>query len=300
VIILISIHACFLSNRTKKRAGQTVKHAFLRSLSKQQTRKQARQTATAVAQSSPLLWQFTHLSSFDDDPFKFKKSLTDDSSLTRPSISPSKPLLWQFTLSFFGCSSSPFEFKSLTDDCSLSPSILSQFQTEASVDLPLHSTATTTEATTDDPTSPSLPTRRPTSTITVDLPMRSADTATVTGVVGPPRRPTSAHTASVDLSTIAGPPRRPTSTVSFCLLGRLLIVLLSSIMSGLQTPMSLAAQAAADAQAAAQAAAATQAAAQAAAATQAVAAAQAAASTISTADFMKFLQAYKAPTASYY
>jgi copper(I)-binding protein len=61
-------------------------------------------------------------------------------------------------------------------------------------------------------------------------------------------------------------------------------------MSGLQTPLSLAAQAAADAQAAAQAAAATQAAAQAAAATQA------AASTISTAGFMKFLQAYKAPT----
>jgi hypothetical protein len=57
-------------------------------------------------------------------------------------------------------------------------------------------------------------------------------------------------------------------------------------MSGLQTPLSLAAQAAADAQAAAQAAAAT----------QAAAAAQAAATTISTADFMKFLQAYKAPT----
>jgi hypothetical protein len=66
----------------------------------------------------------------------------------------------------------------------------------------------------------------------------------------------------------------------------LLLLLPSAIMSGLQTPMSLAAQAAADAQAAAQAAAAT----------QAAAAAQAAATTISTADFMKFLQAYKAPT----
>jgi hypothetical protein len=63
-------------------------------------------------------------------------------------------------------------------------------------------------------------------------------------------------------------------------------------MSGLQTPLSLAAQAAADAQAAAQAAAVTQAAA----AAQAVAAAQAAVGTISSADFMKFLQAYKAPT----
>jgi hypothetical protein len=66
----------------------------------------------------------------------------------------------------------------------------------------------------------------------------------------------------------------------------LLPLLLSATMSGLQTPLSLAAQAAADAQAAAQAAAAT----------QAAAAAQAAATTISTADFMKFLQAYKAPT----
>ena len=62
-------------------------------------------------------------------------------------------------------------------------------------------------------------------------------------------------------------------------------------MSGLQTPMSLAAQAAADAQAAAQAAAATQAAAAAQAAAQAPAPA-----TISATDFMQFLQAYKAPT----
>jgi hypothetical protein len=71
-------------------------------------------------------------------------------------------------------------------------------------------------------------------------------------------------------------------------LPQLLLLLLSNtiIMSGLQTPLSLAGQAAADAQAAAQAATAT----------QAAAAAQAAATTISTADFMKFLQAYKAPT----
>jgi hypothetical protein len=86
----------------------------------------------------------------------------------------------------------------------------------------------------------------------------------------------------------AGPSVAATKHKS-CLLRWLLLspLLLSTItMSGLQTPLSLAAQAAADAQAAAQAAAAT----------QAAAAAQAAATTISTADFMKFLQAYKAPT----
>jgi hypothetical protein len=82
------------------------------------------------------------------------------------------PLLWQFSLPLFGCSISPF--KLLIDDCSSSPSITPQFQTEASVDLPLHSTPATeattdsvnlplcstaaTEATTDDPTSPSSPT----------------------------------------------------------------------------------------------------------------------------------------------
>jgi hypothetical protein len=201
--IFISIHACLLSNRTKQ-AGQTVKHAFL-SLFKQ-TRKQARQTATAVAQS-PLLWQFT-LSSFDD-PFTKFKSLTDDSSL-RPSISPSKPLLWQFTLYFFGCSSSPFKFKSLTDDCSLSPSIISQFQTEADLQHPLLSTteatddpttpsstaaATAAEAT-DDPTSPSSPTEA-----SVDLPLRS--TATVVNRL-------TATVADLPLrstATVAGPPR---------------------------------------------------------------------------------------------
>jgi hypothetical protein len=137
-----------------------------------------------------------------------------------------------------------------------------QFHTEASVDLPLH--LTTTKAFVDLPLVRSAATTEgtPLATCLVDLPLRS------TTVVNLPLR----------LTTTA--PYQPTKVVAAGLFVRL-ILLSSIIMSGLQTPMSLAAKAAADAQAAALAAA---------------AAAQAAAGTISTADFMKFLQAYRAPT----
>jgi hypothetical protein len=277
----ISIHA-WLSKRTKQ-AGPTVKHASW--ILSKQTRKQARQTVTK--------WQFTlfpskSLSCYDDCSISPSKqairnltNFCDDCS-----ISPSR----QTFKSLDDCSISPSKqaFNSL-DDCSSTPFIISQFQTETFVDLPLQSTATEainpteddptapssiTIALDDNPTSPSLP-----PTATVAGPPRRLTSNTVATVASPPRRPTSS--ASVDLplhSTVplSGPPLRPSSTVSLFRL-----ILLSSIMSGLQTPMSLAAQAAAD----------TQAAAQAAAATQAAAAAQAAAGTISAADFMKFLQA---------
>jgi hypothetical protein len=216
------------------------------------------------------------------------------------------------------------------DDCSYSsPSIISPIPTDSSVDLPLHSTAITEATTLDDPTAPSStiqlddPTppsstvpgaQRPTaldddptaplSTITVfsalvgpseasvDLPLRS------TATVADPSE------ASVDLplrstATVAGPPpRRPTSTnpaspTAVVALHRCrLVAFLPLIMSGLQTPLSLAAQGAADAQAAAQAATATQAAAQ---------AAQTAGSTISTAKFYEVPPSLQSPyQASYY
>jgi hypothetical protein len=256
VITIISIHACCLSNRTKQ-AGQTVKHAFSQtvnhafpSLSKQTT-KQARQTATSIAQyvlkqaepaiptalsddcsSSPSMLTKSECSNY---PFRSQIKLFKFESLVPSvddcSISPSTIAKQTIRTT----TNYPFEPKSLIipfGDCPLSPSIISQFQTEASVDLPLHSAATTTEATTNDPTSPSSPTasvagppRRPTS----DLPLRSTDTATAGAtddptspslptvtVSGPPRRPTLAYTASVDLplrstasspTTVAGPPR---------------------------------------------------------------------------------------------
>jgi hypothetical protein len=156
----------------------------------------------------------------------------------------------------------------------------------------------------DDPTAPSSTVagaQRPT---TLDDPTAPSSTVTTAGAteeasicaseasVDPPLHLTTssgATKASVE-PLLCSTASRPTNLVVAFLLSFI------TIMSGLQPPVSLAAQAAADAQAIAKAATATQTAAQAAAATQAAAAAQAAASTISTADFMKFLQAYKAPT----
>jgi hypothetical protein len=138
--------------------------------------------------------------------------------------------------------------------------------TEASVDLPLRSTATvadrstatvaaTTAGATDNPTSPSSPTTE----ASVDLPLR------LTATVANRLTATVADLPLRSTATVASAPRRPStaSPTAVVALRRCHFVafLPLIIMSGLQTPMSLAAQAAADAQAAAQAAAATQAAA---------------------------------------
>jgi hypothetical protein len=174
IIISSLIHACrLLSDRTRKQAGQTVKHAF-------PTGKQARQTNIAITkQATPTAGK------------KYPRSRLQTDGCSR---------IWQFTFSSFGCSSSPFKsFKSPIvttipiNDCSLSPSINSQFQTQAFVDLPPRSTANTEAK------------------ATIDLPLRSTATTTeatddltspsllVVAIAGPPRRPTTV--------AIAGPPR---------------------------------------------------------------------------------------------
>jgi hypothetical protein len=197
----VSIHACvqYLSNRTKQ-AGQTViaiaQYVLL-------CRKQAAETTL-----SPLLWQFA----FDDgcsfSPFesllstsfgsiarspnqiqtigKPSSSLIQTDDCSSPSIIPTN-YSTNYLLRLLGLS---------TDDCSHSPSTISQFQTKASVDLPLRSAATTTTET---------PIAAPSSTVADDLPTPSPLTVVV-DIAGPPRRPT--------VASAAGPPRPPTAATS--------------------------------------------------------------------------------------
>jgi hypothetical protein len=212
-IIVISrslIHACRLSNRTKKQARlrQTLKHA---------TGKQARQTDMAITFDSCSCSSSTSIGRKQAVPTAGKHcsriiqtdgrssspsttTLTNYSfkSLVIPSddcsFSPSikEPQIWQFALSSFGCSYSPFEqlklLVILIDDCSLSSSIISQFQTKASVDLPLRSAATTTTET---------PIAAPSSTV-ADDPTTPLPLTVVVAIANPPGRPT--------VASAAGPP----------------------------------------------------------------------------------------------